>query len=364
MFRDGGPVARPAAAASTRRCATHPPRTANDFQAVADNRNANFGIGDLTSVVRLPDGRRFFTLATRRTTTSRPTAVPDRSTGSATTRRGCQSGNCFTLLNRAGPGARSWLPPPQQDGSVYWPAASVVVGPRLYVFLNRVVPEAPVRPVGGSAVAAFELPWLAPRPHHDRSRSGRGSSRDRCRVRGGFIYAFSSRRRSCAFCFAGDLYVARCASDQIQVPAAWRYRSGSSWTADPNAAKPVSRDGGQQRRRPALRQRLPARHQAVQHHRPRRARVVVDEPSRPVAGSRLGLLGAGTATFVRARLLVPTGVHLRADGAHRQATHRRWVPRVVQREHLDPNDGQTRRPHGGPRFLSVHHPAAPGRRAA
>ena len=30
-----------------------------------------------------------------------------------------QSGNCFTLVDRAGPGARSWLLPPQSDGSVY-----------------------------------------------------------------------------------------------------------------------------------------------------------------------------------------------------------------------------------------------------
>src|SRR6478609_7516926 len=58
-----GLVASPAAGgAAPLHCSSHPPRTAADFQAVADQRNASFGVGDITSVVRLPDGRRFFTL--------------------------------------------------------------------------------------------------------------------------------------------------------------------------------------------------------------------------------------------------------------------------------------------------------------
>ena len=35
------------------------------------------------------------------------------------------------------------------------------------------------------------------------------------------------------------MYVGRVPVGQIQVPGAWRFRAGSVWVADPNAAKPV-----------------------------------------------------------------------------------------------------------------------------
>jgi hypothetical protein len=236
------PSAASAAPAATRRCFTHPPRTANDFQAVGDHRNANFGIGDMTSVVRLPDGRLFFTFGD----TAYFDLAPDGSAGPfkafGNNSAWVQSGNCFTLLYGTSPGTRSWLLPPQYDGSVYWPAASVVVGPRLYVFLNRVFLEWPFGRSVGSAVAVFDLPSLSLArisaiPFQPRGVLGIGAvSED------GLIYAYSSRRRSCAFCFAGDLYVARVRESEIYLPGAWRYRSGSSWVADPNAATPVLRD--------------------------------------------------------------------------------------------------------------------------
>jgi hypothetical protein len=170
-----GPSAAPAAAAVTRRCSTHPARTANDFQAVADNRNANFGIGDITSVVRLPDGRLFFTLGD----TAYYDVLPDGRAGPwkafGNNSAWVQSGNCFTLLQRTRPGVRTWLLPPQYDGSVYWPAASVVVGPRLYVFLNRLLLEPPFGRSVGSAVAVFDLP-PSPSRGSRPSRSSRAVS--------------------------------------------------------------------------------------------------------------------------------------------------------------------------------------------
>jgi hypothetical protein len=232
----------PAAAAAARHCAGHALRSAADYQAVADDRNAAFGIGDMTSVVRLPDGRRFFTLGD----TAYYNVGAD---GRAGTLRAfgnnsawAQSGYCVTLLNRSRAANPSWLLPPQRDGSAYWPAGSVVVGPRLYVFLNRVFLDR--RPFGrsvGSAVAAFDLPSLSLArittiPFRPAGVLGIGATYE-----AGYIYAYSSQIRSCAFCFAGSLYVARVRESQLQVPGAWRYRAGSSWVADANAATPVLR---------------------------------------------------------------------------------------------------------------------------
>src|SRR5689334_17471887 len=153
----GGLIASPAAA-TPKHCSTHPPRTANDYQAVAYDRNRSFGVGDITSDGRLPDGRRFFTFGDTAyyNVTSDGHAGPWLGFGNNSA--WVQSGNCFTLLNRPGPGRRSWLLPPQNDGSVYWPGASVVVGTRLYVFLNRVFLDRPFGRSVGSAIAAFDLP--------------------------------------------------------------------------------------------------------------------------------------------------------------------------------------------------------------
>ena len=68
----------------------------------------------------------------------------------------------------------------------------------------------------GAAVAAFDLPSLQLARDHDRSRSGApaclgvGAVYD-----GGYLYAYASQRRTCAFCFAGDIYVARVPESQI-----------------------------------------------------------------------------------------------------------------------------------------------------
>jgi hypothetical protein len=240
-FAAGGLVASPAAA-SAQHCAAHPLRTAQDYQAIADDRNKSFGVGDITSVVRLPDGRRFFTFGD---TAYYHVATDGRAgplQGFGNNSAWVQSGNCFSLLDRPGPGRRSWLLPPQRDGSVYWPGASVVVGTRLYVFLNRVFLDRPFGRSVGSAIAAFDLPSLALArittiPFRPGANLGLGAVYE-----AGYLYAYSSRLRSCAFCFSGDMYVARVPETQIQVPGAWRYRSGSSWSADANAARPVLRD--------------------------------------------------------------------------------------------------------------------------
>jgi hypothetical protein len=227
------------AAASAKHCATHPPVRLSDYQAVANDRDTNFGVGDPTSVLRLPDGRRFWTLGDTAYFNVLSDGRAGPLVGFGNNSAWVQSGNCFTLLDRAGPGTRSWLRPAQQDGSVFWPGASVVVGSRLYVFLTRLFENNAFGNAVGAAVATFELPSLrlarmTPIPFSARRIFGSGAVAD-----GGYIYTYASQSRSCAFCFAGDMYVARVPEQQIQVPGAWRYRAGSTWTADPRAATPV-----------------------------------------------------------------------------------------------------------------------------
>jgi hypothetical protein len=227
------------AAASAQHCAAHPPRSAADYQAVPDQRNASFGIGDITSAVQLPDGRRFFTLGDTLyyNIASRGRAGALRGFGNNSA--WVQSGNCFTLLDRAGPGSRSWLLPPQQDGSVYWPGGAVVVRDRLYVFLTRLFLDNPFGSPTGSAVAEFDLPSLALArittvPFVHSRPLGAGAVYD-----GGYLYAYAAQGHTCKFCFAGDLYLARVRESQMHDLSAWRFRAGSHWVADRNAAQPV-----------------------------------------------------------------------------------------------------------------------------
>ena len=222
---------------------SHAFNTAADFQAVANDRSAGFGIGDITATVQLPDGRRFFTLGDTLYYNLMADGRAGPLKGFGNNSAWVQSGNCFTLVDRAGPGVRSWLLPPERDGSVYWPGGAVVVGNRLYVFLTRLFLDNPFGTPVGSAVASFNLPSLTlaritPIPFKSPHVFGIGAVYD-----GGYVYTYASQGNTCKFCFAGDLFVARARESNIWSPASWRYRSGSQWVTDPNAATPVLRAG-------------------------------------------------------------------------------------------------------------------------
>ncbi len=225
--------------ADARRCLSHWPSSPADYQALSNSRDSTFGVGDITSIVALPDGRRFFAFGD----TAYYNLNRDGSTGTiqgfGNNSAWVQSGTCFTLLNRTGPGSRSWVLPPQQDGSFYWPGASVVVGQRLYVFMQRLRASGAFGTSLGSALAEFDLPSLklarlTPIPWMAKRVFGNGAVYDN-----GYVYTYAPQARTCAFCFASDMYVARVPDSQIMVPSAWRYRAGSNWVADPNAARPV-----------------------------------------------------------------------------------------------------------------------------
>src|SRR5258708_14844136 len=103
-----------AARADVRHCFSHAPDSVADYQAVTDGRDVNFGIGDITSVVTLPDGRRFFALGDTPYYALNPDGSSVPLTGFGNNSAWVQSATCFTLLDAPGPGSRSWvLPPPQ-----------------------------------------------------------------------------------------------------------------------------------------------------------------------------------------------------------------------------------------------------------
>ena len=234
-----GVTATPAAA-DAQRCLPHLPTATADYRAIADERDANFGVGDITSSVQLPDGRRFIALGDTAYYNVRPDGSTGTIEGFGTNSAWVQSGKCFTLLDSATPGfSKSWVSPPQNDGSFFWPGASVVVGSKLYVFMQRLVRDSGFGTSRGASVAEFDLPSLklarlVPIPWSAERVFGSGAIYD-----GGYVYTYASQRRTCAFCFAGDMYVARVPDSQLMDPSAWRYRSGSQWVADRNAATPV-----------------------------------------------------------------------------------------------------------------------------
>jgi len=193
------------AAALPRHCLAHAPAATTDYQAIADTRVAGFGVGDITSMARLPDGRRFIAFGDTAYFDLNPDGSPGALAGFANNTAWVQSGRCFTLLDRPGPGPRSWVLPPQEDGSIYWPGASVVVGSRLYVFMQRLRLDSTFGTSLGSAVAAFDLPSLkmarlTTMPWTPSRVFGGGAVYD-----DGYIYTYASQRRTCQFCFAGDM---------------------------------------------------------------------------------------------------------------------------------------------------------------
>jgi hypothetical protein len=229
-------IAASPAAAQARLCLPHAPTSPADYQTIPDTRVASFGIGDITSSTQLPDGRQFFALGDTAYYNLNPDGSAGPLAGFGNNSAWLQSGPCFSLLDRDGPGPRSWVLPPQRDGSIYWPGASVVVGPRLYVFMQRLFLNQPFGTSVGAAVAVFDLPSvtlarIVPIPWAASRVYGAAAVYD-----GGYIYAYASQRETCALCFSSDLYVARVPENRITQLGAWQYYTGSSWTYDSRAA--------------------------------------------------------------------------------------------------------------------------------
>jgi hypothetical protein len=220
-------------------CSANPATSVDAYKSVANGRNASFGVGDITSMVLLPDGRRFFAFGDTGYYNVHQNGSAGPLLGFGNNSAWVQSGNCFTLIARFGPGSRSWILPPQGGTAVYWPGASVVVGSRLYVFFARLYLNVPFGTPVSAAVAIFDLPSLqlariVSIPFAPKRIYGQGAIYD-----DGYIYMYAAQRQSCAMCFSSDMYVARVRDTQIQDASAWRYRVATGWTANRLQARPV-----------------------------------------------------------------------------------------------------------------------------
>jgi hypothetical protein len=232
-------VPHASATAESQHCLTHLPTSIADYGSVTDSRDADFGIGDVTSSVLLPDGRRFFALGDTAYYDIMSDGSRGEMTGFGNNSAWVQSGNCFTLLHGTNPGTKSWVVPPQKDGSFYWPGASVVVGSHLEVFMQRLKLDDGFGTSLGAVVAEFNLPSLtlvriSPIPWMPHRVYGSGAVYD-----GGYVYAYAAQPRACAYCFSSDTYLARVPANQLSDASAWRFSSGSRWVADSDAAWPV-----------------------------------------------------------------------------------------------------------------------------
>jgi hypothetical protein len=237
-------IGTPADAAGTM-CFPRVPQTAAEFQTLADTRNNDWGVGDLVSQTDLPDGRRLFVFGDTpyHGLYADGSRAPMVAFGNNSA--WLQQGGCFTLLDNRAAGGASWIVPPENDGSVYWPGGVVVAGDRLHVFLARMRLDQFFGTQIGAAVATFELPSLqlarlTPIPFDGRNFYGGGAVYD-----GGYLYAYAWQNPGCTFC-AGHLALARVAEDLVQVPTAWQYYAGGSWANTASAAVPVLRNATSQ----------------------------------------------------------------------------------------------------------------------
>ncbi len=232
-------VAPAPAAAGPTGCLAAPPTTSSGFQAFGAGRSADWGVGDLMSMVPLPDGRNLFVFGDTVYAPVNADGSRGPISGFGSNSAWVQSGGCFTLLDSPN-GNRSWIAPPPDDGTVYWPGGAAVAGNRLHVFLTRIRMDNMWGTPVGSAVATYELPSLelarvVDVPFHPQRIFGSGAVYD-----AGYLYAYGSHLEECFLCFSADMYVARVREDLVMVPDAWEYHAGGAgWVADPMASAPV-----------------------------------------------------------------------------------------------------------------------------
>jgi hypothetical protein len=203
---------------------------------------------DLTSVVPLPDGRNLWLFGDTFYTPVQPDGSRGASVAFGHNSAFVQSGGCMRHISGSGSG-RSWLAPPQTDGSAYWPMGGVVVGNEVHIFLGRVAPEAPFGRLLDRAVATLSLPDLqvvrVTPLGFGPADPGWGTSA--VAPGDGFVYLYGARRDVvCGFCFATAMYVARVPVGSLTDSATWTYWDGAAWSANRDAARGLLSGSGSQ----------------------------------------------------------------------------------------------------------------------
>jgi hypothetical protein len=223
-------------------CVRPVPRTAAAYQAMFDAKNdATWAGGDQAATVPLPDGRVLWLFGD----TIRGIRRPDgsRSPGSAFVHNSVlvQTRGCLVAV----PAAAEVIPNPRA-GEWYWPLDGVLQGDRLVVFsarVRRIGPGTTDFTTVGVDAAVFSLrsglPVLERMARTPSSRTPeRGDQYGKAVVPvGGWLYVYGSR--GVPGTFGRAVTVARVRPGALLDPRAWRYWSGSGWSARTSAARAV-----------------------------------------------------------------------------------------------------------------------------
>lgn len=229
---------------STVACATGSLSSPGALQSFFDRRSELWAGADLTGIVPLPDGRKLWLFGDTLYTAVNDNGTRGASEGMGNNSAFVETNGCMRHVRGNGTSA-SWLTP-AQSGSAYWPGGGVVVGGTLYVFLGRVVPEAPFGRLLDRAVATFSLPDLqlrsiTPLPF-GTADPGWGASA--ISPGDGFVYVYGAKRPGCDGCYASDVFLARAPVGAVANVSTWTYFDGAGWSGDRNAAKPIISGGG------------------------------------------------------------------------------------------------------------------------
>jgi hypothetical protein len=211
-------------------CTAPAPTTAAGYQAMFDGKHDDtWAGGDQAASVALPDGRELWLFGD--------------------TLRGGQMVHSSALLQEGGclqalPAAAELIPS-RADGQWYWPQSATVLGRQLLVFCARVARTGTgafdFRPTG-TDLAVFDLTGGTPRfarvlatPSSDvpETQFAYGAATVR---EGRWLYVWGSRRLPGAF--GRQVAVARVAAGAVDGP--WQFWTGSSWSDDRSAARPVA----------------------------------------------------------------------------------------------------------------------------
>jgi hypothetical protein len=228
---------------STVACAHGSLSSATALQEFFNRRSELWAGADLTGVVRLPDGRKLWLFG------DTLYAPVDNGTRGAIEQMGnnsafVESGGCMRHVRSNGTSA-SWLTPPQ-GGSAYWPGGGVVVGSTLYVFLGRIIPEAPFGRLLDRAVATFSLPDLTlraitPLPFGPGDPAWGASA---VSPGDGFVYVYGPKRETCDGCYTSEVFLARAPSGAVADINQWTYFDGANWSSDGHAARSLFTGAG------------------------------------------------------------------------------------------------------------------------
>ncbi|MCW2778621.1 MAG: hypothetical protein JWN17_2346 [Frankiales bacterium] len=230
-------------------CATAAPTSATGWQAAFDALNDDRWSGaDQGSSLRLPDGRLLWVFDD--TFQGAQAADGSRALGSRFVHNSLVLADRGCLRGVTGPTGAEVVPG-TPDGQWFWPLHAVVDGGRLFLPSSRV--QRVVAPDGtstfatsGTWLAELTVPaggtpvftglWPTPASATPDTTPQWGSAVAQA---GGYTYVYGTQRVAEPFVFGKALYVARVPAGSLTDLPAWRFWTGTGWSATASSAQAV-----------------------------------------------------------------------------------------------------------------------------